>query len=433
MNMDKNFKKIWNGMLLSCLIIPTLLFSGGCTDTEVSAEQAKLQTDDAGEDAKAKEGLKFAIWSDEVSYARKVVEAYNTLKGSEEIILEVIPNDEYAKWIENYSDEYGVDIIDLRGNSQLLNLQQQGKLLSLGALLKESNLDVTAYGTMFNEITYEGEYYALPTRSTSWAIYYNKELFDAAGIDYPTQMTWEEYLELAETLSSEETKIWGGYYPPWTYHIPAIQGGYYLLDDDLDPVWESIEFLKQAYESGSHVPYDDIKDRGDECRQDFESGNIAMMINGEWMANMLLEDAANGIDIPDWGIAPLPVPDDVEENTTIGMYQFAGITSVCSDLEKAFDFLTFLCGPEGALIYAKNAIIPAYSNEEIQTAYMEAVGTAEASVFFEAKKVQEQPMWYGYDQLTDLFAEDVRAYLEGNCTLEEVRTLFEEQRIETLR
>lgn len=194
-----------------------------------------------------------------------------------------------------------------------------------------------------------------------------------------------------------------------------------------------MDLMQRIYSSGSHLPFDEVKDRGDYCRDDFEKGNIAMIICGEWLANMFLEDEADGKEVPEWGIAPLPVPEGVEPDTSIGMYQFAGITSVCKDPERAYEFLEFLCGPQGAQIYARNAIIPGYSNQEIQEIYMEAVGTEQARVFFDARRIQEQPMWDGYDQLTDLFKADAREFLEGKYDLDHLMELFEEQRKEVFR
>ncbi len=410
-------------LVLGSVLLAGVCILGGCEGKgkATESEKTRVQKDD-------REPLKFSIWSDEETYVRDVVEAYNALKGYEAISLEVIPNSQHEAWINAYTDDYGTDIIGLRGNSQLLQFHKKQQLLGLTAYIKESDLDIRNYGTMVNEITCDGEYYALPTRSTCWALYYNRKLFADKGVPEPGQMTWEEYLDLAEKMTSQNPEIWGGYYPPWIYNISAIQRGYYLLDDELEPVREGLELMENMYFSGTHMPYDDIKDRGDFCRQDFEKGNIAMMICGEWLANMFLEDQAAGIAVPEWGIAPLPVPEGVEAGTSIGMYQFAGLTSVCKDPESAFEFLEFLCGPQGAKIYARNAIIPGYSNEEIQEIYREAVGTEEADVFFEARRIQEQPMWYGYDQLTTLFKEDVNELLEGECSLDELMESFRKQR-----
>ncbi len=382
-----------------------------------------------------RETLDFYIWSDEESYVGQAAEAYNMLKGWEAVRLHVIPNQEHEEWLNQYDPSCGADLIGLRGNANLVEMENKGALLGLTEYLKDSDLDVTAFGNMYNEIAYEGEYYALPTRSTCWALFYNKELFDEAGLPYPTQMTWDEYLELAEkmTWTDGEEQVWGGYFPPWIYYISAIQEGYYLLDDDLEPVEESLALLNRMYESGTHMPYEQIKDRGDDCRYDFEKGNIAMMANGEWMVNMLLEDAEAGRSVPEWDIAPLPVPEGTEGGITVGMYQFAAITSTCSAPEEAFEFLIFLCGKQGAEIYARNAVIPAYSSEEIRDIYGEASGTAHSDIFFWAQKVQEQPMWYGYDRLLSLFKEDAEKYLMGEITLQEAMGDFEEGRKEILR
>ena len=417
--MYRRYRRIIAGVLTGCICL-----LAGCTaeDTEMKAETEKAVGNIS------EEPLVFATWSDEETYARKVVDAYNALKGREEIQLQVIRNQDHEVWMQEYSDEYGVDIIGLRGNSHLLMLQRKGKLTGLREYIQKSDLDITAYGNMFNEIVYEDEYYGLPARSTCWALYYNKELFDRMGIAYPEQMTWSEYLELAGRISSENPDVWGGYFPPWIYHLMAVQQGYYLLDDDLETVSESLEFLQELYEDGSHLPFDEVKDAGDECRYVFEEGNTAMMINGEWLANMFLEDAAADREVPEWDIAPLPVPENVDAGTSIGMYQFAGITSVCSDPDRAYEFLEFLCGEEGALIYARNAIIPGYSNEAIKRAYMEAAGTEQASIFFEAKKIQEQPMWYDYDLLIDAFEDKARKFLEKKYTLDEAMCLFLEER-----
>ena len=78
-------------------------------------------------------------------------------------------------------------------------------------------------------------------------------------------------------------------------------------------------------------------------------------------------------------------------------------------------------------------MIPAYSSEEIRDIYGEASGTAHSDIFFLAQKVQEQPMWYGYDRLLSLFKEDAEKYLMGEITLQEAMGDFEEGRKEILR
>ena len=54
---------------------------------------------------------------------------------------------------------------------------------------------------------------ALPFRSDIWVLYYNKDIFDNAGVDYPTNdMTWEAYDQLARTVADNTPgeEIYGG-------------------------------------------------------------------------------------------------------------------------------------------------------------------------------------------------------------------------------
>lgn len=411
------------GQIAAAACLLALAVLGGCT-----AEEAPESTQAETEEEEVT--LHYYIWGDEESYSRKVVEAYNALQGREMVVLHVIPNAEHEQWLKEYDGTVGADLLGLRGNSNVLELQEKGYLTDLNDYIRSSGLDVTAYGNMFNEIMIDGSCYAMPTRSTCWALYYNKEIFDREGVAYPELMTWEEYLELAVLLTSGtgEDKVWGGYYPPWIFNMSAVQQGYYLLDDDMEPTKDALELVGRLYDSGSHMPYLDIRDRGDDCRYDFETGNIAMMINGEWMVNMFLADEEAGMDVPEWDIAPLPVPEGMEGTRSIGQYQFAGIASSCEHPAQAFEFLEFLCGEQGAKIYARDAIIPAYLNEEIRLLYEDAAGHREAGVFFEGEKNQEQLMWDGYSALFDAYDEVAEQYLEKEISLDEAITAFEEER-----
>lgn len=425
--MEKRFwKKQVRRVFVIVLVCMVPLLYGCARDEDMQQVEREAGYDDIT--------LDYYIWSDEETYVRKVVEAWNALQGREAVRLHVIPNGEHDAWVENYNESVGADIVGLRGNSHVVKFQQRGFLLGLREYLKESDLDVTAYGNMYNAITIDNEFYAMPTRSTCWVLYYNRELFDQAGIPYPGQMTWQEYedLALAMTKANGDEKIWGGYFPMWIPQFSAIQRGYYLLDDDLGPTRESLEMMERLYRD-SHMPYEDIRLRDNDYCPDFEKGNIAMMVNGEWLANQFVEDEAEGVHVPEWGIAPAPVPQGVEAGTTVGMYQFAGITANCPCPEAAFAFLEFSCGKQGARIYARDAIIPAYSDEEIRQIYEEALGRESSEVFFEAKRIMEQPMWNDYDMLIEKFRSLADEYLVGERSLEEMMESFESYRMEILQ
>jgi multiple sugar transport system substrate-binding protein len=69
------------------------------------------------------------------------------------------------------------------------------------------------YPQALEEFTWQGQLFGLPADITPFIIEYNKDLFDAAGLDYPTvDWTWDDFVALASALTQgqeEETKQYG--------------------------------------------------------------------------------------------------------------------------------------------------------------------------------------------------------------------------------
>jgi multiple sugar transport system substrate-binding protein len=161
---------------------------------------------------------------------------------------------------------------------------------------------------------------------------------------------------------------------------------------------------------------------------EFENGNCAMLPNGEWCVNMFLEDEASGECDINWQVAPMPVPDGVEDNTTWGQFQFAAITSTSEHPDEAFDFLSYLCGPEGSEVYSQCGMIHAYASDNSREAYIETAGRDSVSVFFDANKIQEAPNTTGYDQILTAFNENAQLYLLGEEDIDTCMSDFIAQR-----
>ncbi len=380
--------------------------------------------------------LDYYTWDDEESYITPVIDAYNALQSSVQIKLHVLNSTNYEADIKVLLDaDTKIDLVGIKGISQMVQIKDKGQLIDLTSYIKNNDMDVTAYGSMFNDIAIDGRYYGIPSRSTCWVLVYNKDLFDKAGIPYPEHLTWEEYRQLAKSLTREEggNTIYGGYWVPWCYNFAAIQRSSYLIDDDLSLARESLELLNTFYNiDGSHMSYRLLTDQEVNVRKEFEKGTIAMMPQGEWVLNMLMEDERKGLTDINWDIAPMPVFEGQESGITWGQYQFAGIVQDTPYPEEAFDFVQFLCGEEGARIYAGNGIIHAYSNDEIRQLYLNAVGKESAAIFFEAKKVQEQLAISGYQDVLDAFGQCAEEYFLGNKTIAEAMSGFEEMRRDIL-
>lgn len=235
---------------------------------------------------------------------KKVVGAFNAQNSDIEVQLNTISNNsnEYnTKIMTNLLGGSEMDVYSINGTSSLGLYSSKNQLLDITDRIKEANLDVGAYGTSFQdiiEVLTEGKYYALPYRTSQYALFYNKAIFDREGIPYPTQTTWDEYAELAKSLTKGEgvDKQWGGYYADWiTAPLGALQKGSTILDDSLDDVADWLDYLERLYtQDRSHMSYKQMKSESIDWIKQFESGNVAMLINGEWTLNMLKADIADG-------------------------------------------------------------------------------------------------------------------------------------------
>ncbi|MDR3070234.1 MAG: extracellular solute-binding protein, partial [Propionibacteriaceae bacterium] len=95
-----------------------------------------------------------------------------------------------------------------------------------------------------------GAQYALPSSFSNVVLFYNKALFDAAGVDYPTpSWTWADEKAAAEKITDSAKGIWGDYQPisyNEYYKTVAQAGGKYLSDDGKATAFNSAQGIKAA-------------------------------------------------------------------------------------------------------------------------------------------------------------------------------------------
>ncbi|MGC9335616.1 MAG: ABC transporter substrate-binding protein, partial [Anaerolineae bacterium] len=102
----------------------------------------------------------------------------------------------------------------------------RGVLENLQPYVERDNYDLDEYWPyLLDSARYEGDVYGLPRDIEAHALYYNKKLFDEAGVAYPTDdWTWDDLLAAAEKLTKVEASgrvsqyalgMEGGKWPIW--------------------------------------------------------------------------------------------------------------------------------------------------------------------------------------------------------------------------
>lgn len=383
--------------------------------------------------------LEYYTWTDEEVYMKKVVDAFNAQHSDIEVHMNTISNNsnEYnTKIMTNLSGGSKMDVYSINGTSSLGLYSSKNQVLDITDRIKEANLDVGAYGPSFQDITEvltKGKYYALPYRTSQYALFYNKAIFDREGIAYPTQLTWEKYAELAKSLTKGEGagKQWGGYYADWiTAPLGALQAGTTVLDDRLDDVANWLDFLDRIYyKDQSHMSYKQMKSESTDWIKQFESGNVAMLVNGEWTINMLKADKADGKTDIEFDMAPLPLPEGTNDSITVGgVSTFIGINPASENIDAAFKFVQFVTGEEGESIIAESSVLPAYAGDKTKEAFLNATGIQGSSYFFEANTVVENQPIAQIDEINRVYSEQRDLFLFQEVDAAKVIQNFLEQR-----
>lgn len=409
---------------VACMSAVTLASCGGSDDNNSAATDGEVN-------------LKFYVWSDEEPYMQEVVNTYNEATEGVTVELISIPNESYDDKLRvMLAANSDADIVDIRSLEQVSQYKNSDVLLDISDYIKESNFDVSNYGPAWGLAYPDGVVTALPTRTTCWMLFYNKDIFDEAGLTMPSQLTWDEYAELALKLTDPATNQYGGFYVNWNLDDAlAIQKGTYLNDDDISDVKMSIEFLNRLYNvDKSHIPLNQIQAASDSLYlSEFENGNVAMMPNGEWLISMLQNDGESGKTDINWQIAPYPISEGMEEGTTLGSFQFAAVTKATKYPKESYDFLKYLCSEGAASVFPKYSIIPAYSSESSIEILNESIGKDDvADIIINAKKIPESPALSNYGELSKAFHENSQLYLVGEISVDKAMENFEKQRKDIL-
>ncbi len=178
--------------------------------------------------------------------------------------------------------------------------------------------------------------YGVPFGCNCLSLYYNTDLFEAAGITEVPE-TWDELLETAKQLTTDsvsglafcslQNEEGTFNFTPWLWSTGASS-----YEIDSEGGIKALTFVKELVDSGVMSTECINWTQGDVMNQ-FISGNVAMMINGPWQIPTMRSEA------PDlnWDVAL--IPKDAEFASAIGGENYAVIAG--ENEEGALDFLEY--------------------------------------------------------------------------------------------
>ena len=269
------------------------------------------------------------------------------------------------------SSKENFDVVFTKGTPALSALIAKGHVLALDDLIAaDSNFDKSKYAGLIEQLTLDGKTYGVPFRKDNNLLYYNKDLFDAAGVAYPEDgMNLDDFSALAKKMTSGEgaEKVYGAHIHTWAGMIGAMPrrlDAWSYLDDNMETLKPYYECVLGMMDEGSIMDYGELKATSTHYSGVFYNQQAAMLPMGTWFINMLLENADFN-----WGVCTLPNEKGSGNDTAMGGVTPVSIGAYAEHPEEAWQLIKFITGKEGAPILAATGILPGYSSDEINTIF----------------------------------------------------------------
>lgn len=313
------------------------------------------------------------------------------------------------------------DVLTMKNVTDYARYANRGQLLDVSDVVESLGADNLAGIEPFD---LDGEYFSVPYRQDFWLLYYNKGLFDAAGVEYPDHITWDEYTSLAEQLTGEAggQKVFGTYHHYWRSVVQAIaaaQTGGDLLSGDYGFMEDQYTLALDLQTGGNALDFGTAKTQQISYRTMFETGQAAMMPMGTWYISGIAAAIEGGTSTVDWGVAPMPQIDAGDETVTFGSPTAFAVNKNSEHQEAAKKFLEFAAGEEGAKAIAAIGVVPAFSSDDVTAAFT-ALPTDDLSVtaFSEPKEVVlEMPVSEYSSDINTILEEEHELIMVGDTPI----------------
>lgn len=318
--------------------------------------------------------LRVCLWDyDVVSYDRKLIAAFEQSHPHIRVDVVAFNSYYYNKTLESMLESgQQLDVVFVNQLESLSILQEQDMIYPIDEFLEQDTLPQDAYLALDAlRDPQSGELLALPYRMDRFLLYFNKSMFDDAGVDCPDSgMTWLEFEELAKVLQ-QRISLPSDQYSVFQLIAPSRQmtfltdAFFSVEDSSFEQLRSGLELMLRMQMEGVMAPFTEMSDREGSQRM-FEQGNYGMFVHGSWFLNYLINDTKNGRIPFEWGVCAPPSWGDAE-NRVDEIWQ----TPVCisrntREREAAWEFVRFVCGPEGAAILAEEGILPACLTDEVR-------------------------------------------------------------------
>lgn len=270
--------------------------------------------------------------------------------------------------------------------------------------------------------------FGLPRDFQTIVLYYNKDMFDGAGIAYPDEnWTLEDLRTAAKALTIDKdgdgnTDQWGistellDMEPTWGGVVYGY-GGAPINDDHTKtllaegPAVDAWKYLAGLYlEDGSVMTAEDLESYGDDG---FFANVAAMTFSGHWVIPQYQENAFN------WDVAPFPAG-PVGRATLVNSAGIV-ISETTQHPDEAWEFVKFVISEAGqSKLTELGFAIPVLEKVATGPVYLEQAAKGNHKVFIDALEyARTKPSFKGYEEWSGIVGEELNLVWTGEKSIDD--------------
>ena len=309
------------------------------------------------------------------------------------------------------------------GDAFELNYENFVTYAANGALGELSDVDGSLYKTsLLDAFKRDGKQYGLPESFSNVVLFYNADLFKAAGVEPPTaNWTWADEQAAAEKLTDKAKGVWGDYQPV-TFHefykAVAQAGGSFLSEDSTKATFNSPEGIKAAKwlvgKQGTSMPTAaDGAGTPDFDSNLFKTGKLAMWHTGIWMFDGMAEAPFA------WDIAV--EPGDATKASAM-FTNSAVVNAKSANAEAAQKWITFLTSSDEMVAKRLETAweLPPVADESLLSAYLTKGKPANRQAVLDSlEKTVLPPVIESQQEMQDIVGQELSAAADGHKTVEQ--------------
>lgn len=342
-------------LLLAGLMTASL---AGCT-TKSPMENANSSSDSGKATSESKtsndgEAVTIQFWNaftgTDGDVLREIVDKYNETNDKNITIeMDIMPGSSLEEKLPAAVATKTAPALIIRGNFDTATYAENGVLVPMDDFYETSGMSESDFSqASVDALKYDEKQYMIPMQVHSTFLYWNKDLFEAAGLDPETPpATWEEAAEFAEKITDSSKKIYGIGFPvsgaPCYFNAMFKSNGGDVFNEegtasvlDSEANLKTLEYIQNLEKSGS-AP---VGSTGADTDNLMLAGQLGIYAGGPWLITGLKENDIN------FGVTGMPAGDEGAKGVI--EVQGFGVTSSASEAEKAaaYDFIAYWNTPE---------------------------------------------------------------------------------------